>query len=122
MKLIYICSPYAGDVRRNTELARAYCAAAVTEGVIPVAPHLIFPQFLDDSDPKQREIGLMMGLELLNKCEELWLCTQEMFPGMVLEYKHALRAGITTWDRSADWMHITLEGGGQDLCLFTHQT
>lgn len=120
MKLVYICSPYAGDITRNTELARACCAAAVDKGVIPLAPHLLFPQFLDDSDPRQREMGLTMGLELLGKCDELWLCTPHLSSGMKREYDYAIRAGILVIDRSQDWQDITM--GGLEQCISTHQT
>ena len=44
--IVYICSPYAGDVSKNVENARNYSRFAVDKGYIPVAPHLLFPQFL----------------------------------------------------------------------------
>ena len=53
--IVYICSPYAGDVENNTAAARRYCRFAVEVGYIPIAPHLLFPQFLNDSNPKERE-------------------------------------------------------------------
>ena len=49
--IVYICSPYAGDVQANTEAARRYSRFAVETGYIPIAPHLLFPQFLNDADP-----------------------------------------------------------------------
>ncbi len=58
MKLVYIASPYAGDVQSNTEAAKSYCRAALEEGVVPIAPHLLYPQFLEDSDPAERNLGL----------------------------------------------------------------
>ena len=39
--LVYICSPYSGDVDRNTEKARRYCRFAVDQGAIPLAAHLL---------------------------------------------------------------------------------
>jgi hypothetical protein len=41
--IVYICSPYAGDVEENVKAARRYCRFAVNQGYIPVAPHLLFP-------------------------------------------------------------------------------
>ena len=41
--LVYVASPYAGDILHNTELARRYCRYAVDQGCIPLAPHLLFP-------------------------------------------------------------------------------
>ena len=46
--LVFICSPYAGDITHNVENARRYCRFAVAKGYIPIAPHLLFPQFMND--------------------------------------------------------------------------
>ena len=59
--IVYICSPYAGDVSKNVENARSFSRFAVDKGYIPVAPHLLFPQFLNDSNPKERQLGLFFG-------------------------------------------------------------
>lgn len=72
LPLVYIASPFAGDMERNVERARGYCRFAVSKGCIPLAPHLHYPQFMDDDDPKQRELGLRFALILLGKCDELW--------------------------------------------------
>lgn len=45
--LVYICSPYYGDIDSNVELARALCARAASRHKIPLAPHLLFPHFMD---------------------------------------------------------------------------
>ena len=52
--IVYICSPYAGDVERNVESAQRYSRFAVEKGYIPIAPHLLFPHFLNDRNPKER--------------------------------------------------------------------
>jgi len=72
LPLVYIASPFAGDTERNTERARGYCRLAVSKGYIPLAPHLHYPQFMDDDDQSQREMGLRFALILLGKCDELW--------------------------------------------------
>ena len=69
--LVYICSPFAGDEERNMEKARRYSRFAVRQACIPVAPHLLFPQFMDDSVPAERSIALFMGMVLLGKCEQV---------------------------------------------------
>ena len=48
MPLVYICSPYSGDTEENTEKARRYSRFAADAGTIPIAPHLLFPQFLSE--------------------------------------------------------------------------
>lgn len=52
MRLVYISSPMRGDVERNIQRARDYCAYAASCGVIPLAPHTIFTQYLDDEQPE----------------------------------------------------------------------
>lgn len=73
LPLVYIASPFAGDTERNTERAQGYCRFAVSKGCIPLAPHLHYPQFMDDYDKEQRELGLFFALVLLGKCDELWV-------------------------------------------------
>lgn len=70
--LIFICSPYRGDVEANTQKARSYCRFAIRRVCIPFAPHLLFTQFLDDSIARERENGMAMGLSMLALCDELW--------------------------------------------------
>lgn len=72
MKRVYVCSPLRGDIQGNMKKAASYCRFAVENGVFPIAPHIYCTQFLDDNIPQEREVGLKMGLELLEDCEELW--------------------------------------------------
>ena len=44
--LVYICSPYSGDVEANVELARRFSAFTVSARQIPLAPHFHYPQFM----------------------------------------------------------------------------
>ena len=46
--LVFICSPFAGNIERNTRRARDFCRFAVSENCIPIAPHLLFPQFMEE--------------------------------------------------------------------------
>ena len=48
--LVYVCSPYRGDVEKNIELARKYSRFTFEEKNIPITPHLLYPQFLNDND------------------------------------------------------------------------
>ena len=91
--LVYICSPYAGDIETNTAAARRYCRFAVEAGYIPIAPHLLFPQFLNDSDPKERELGLFFGNALLSKCVEMFVFGSRISEGMEAEIKRATWKG-----------------------------
>ena len=92
--LVYIASPYAGDTETNVRRAQGYCRFAVTKNRIPIAPHLHYPQFMDDSDKEQRELGLFFALVLLGKCDELWIFGDRVSNGMSQEIKKAEKRGI----------------------------
>lgn len=87
--IVYICSPYSGDVEKNVEAAQKYSRFAVDTGYIPIAPHLLFPQFLNDSDPKERSLGLFFGNALMSKCSEVWVFGSRISSGMEAEIKRA---------------------------------
>jgi len=92
--LVFICSPLAGDVEHNLERARRYCRFAVMKAAIPLAPHLLFPQFMDDGSQEERSLAIFMGLALLSKCHELWCFGNKISPGMAIELEKAKRLGI----------------------------
>ena len=91
--IVYICSPYAGNIENNIANARRYSRFAVEAGYIPIAPHLLFPQFLDDDDPKERELGLFFGNAILSKCAEMWVFGDRISEGMEAEIKRATWKG-----------------------------
>lgn len=91
--LVYICSPFAGDTERNIRRARGYCRFVVSKGCIPLAPHLHYPQFMDDGDKEERELGLRFALILLGKCDELWVFGNAS-SGMSKEIARAKRRGM----------------------------
>ena len=87
--IVYIASPFAGDTKRNIEQARKYCRFAVRQQCIPLAPHLLFPQFMNDRNPAERELALRFALILLGKCSELWVFGESISQGMAAEIKKA---------------------------------
>ncbi|OCN00874.1 hypothetical protein A7X67_10555 [Clostridium sp. W14A] len=104
MKLVYICSPYAGDVESNVRFAKAACRYAMKQGCAPVAVHLLYPQILNDAVPAERKAGIQMGLRVLASCEELWACGDTISHGMSCEIAKAKRLGITVRYLSAEQM------------------
>ena len=90
--LVYISSPYSGDIERNTENARKYSRFAVDKHCIPIAPHLLFPQFM--SEENERETALFMGIVLLTKCAEIWVFGEYISSSMTVEIAKAVRKGI----------------------------
>ena len=140
-KLVYICSPYAGNVSgagkadaegeagetskvrnvskaenagearnvgdestdcqtaiiaQNIQNAIRYCRFAISEGVVPVASHLMYPQMLDDGDTAERALGLRFGIRLLELCSEIWVFAdddRDISKGMWAEIEAAARLG-----------------------------
>ena len=87
--VVYICSPFSGNVERNAENARRYCRFAVDSGYIPLAPHLLFPQFMNDKDTDERRLALFMDIALLSKCAQLWVFGGNITKGMGIEIEKA---------------------------------
>ena len=83
--LVYICSYLAGDIENNTQKARCYCRFAVRNGSIPLAPHLFFPQFMDDTVPAERSFEMFMNMVLLGKCDQMWVFGSRISTEMAAE-------------------------------------
>lgn len=88
-KRVYICSPYQGNTERNAMRARLYCRFAYESGFVPIAPHIYFTQFLDDSDKNERAAGIRYGLEQLWQCREVWVFGERISDGMRAEIELA---------------------------------
>ena len=85
--LVYICSPFSGDVENNVIKARTYSRYALDRGNIPIAPHLLFPQFM--SDESERRLAMHFNYVLLGKCEEVWVFGDHISLGMAEEIRVA---------------------------------
>lgn len=58
-----IISPFAGDKDLHTQYALACAEDCINLGEAPFASHLLYPLFLDDSDPEDRQVGIRCGQE-----------------------------------------------------------
>lgn len=100
-KLVYICSPCRGDYEKNIQKAQGYCREAMElwPDVLPIAPHVYFTQFLDDTNEKERELGMAAGIALLSMCDEIWVYgADNPSQGMSSEIKYAIEHGIPVKD------------------------
>ena len=91
-KLVYICSRYSGDTEGNTAKAVRYSRVAVNEGVVPIAPHLLLPLYMDEE--KERGKAIAMDLVILERCDELWVFGEEWSAGMKAEIEAAGSLGM----------------------------
>ena len=103
-KHVYICSPFrpistnpiltANELIDNLKLAKDACTFAALRGCEPVAPHLYYPQFLNDDDEVERTLGMELGIRALRSCDELWIMSCRISSGMSAEIKEAQKCGI----------------------------
>lgn len=98
----FVCSPWRTDNIEDChfyiDLAKIICRNITMNGRIPVAPHLYFPQFLNDDRKKERAWGLAAGLCLLEACSEMTVVVIDGYisEGMQQEIWHAIYdLGIT---------------------------
>jgi hypothetical protein len=87
--IVFISSPYRGDVENNIMQASEICRICALGGVTPYAPHLFFTRFLDDDDPAERSAGIDGGLEVMERCDEVWFFGEVLSAGMRAEANHA---------------------------------
>lgn len=96
---VYVCSPLRAPDSETLALhltwARAMCLKAWTAGYLPLAPHLYFPQFLDDDDPRTRAAGISLGLDLLLTASQVFALEVPVSDGMSRELEAARRHGIS---------------------------
>ncbi len=93
--IVYICSPFRRNYQQNRIKANLYSRFAYEKGCLPITPHAIFPQFLDDEKKSERKAGMEMGLQLLDMCNELWVFGLKFSDGMKAEIEKAQEKGIS---------------------------
>lgn len=100
MDKVYIISRYRADTYKQREfnkaVARYFCRKVIDEGNIPVAPHIYYTQFLDDSYPYERDLGLRLALNELRGCQRflMVIVDGEISEGMQGELAEVGRLGI----------------------------
>lgn len=73
MKLVYICSPYGGDMQDYVK-AKAYCREVIREGNLPVAMHVYLPPLIQRDEiesEKDREYDMEAAEAMIPHCDEV---------------------------------------------------
>lgn len=106
---VIVESPYAGNVDRNVEYARAAVRDSVLRGEAPIASHLLFtqPGILDDDVPAERSLGIEAGLAWGSVADKTVVYTDRgVSSGMAMGIKRAHNEGrpveyrqIAGWSR-----------------------
>ena len=91
---------------KNLRKAREYCRIVVNAGHRPMAPHLLFPQFLDEKIPEHRALGIALGIEELKTCDQLWYWDQPS-AGMIQEIEFCVKNNIeVVWHGKEPYQHV----------------
>ena len=96
MKVVFVCSPFRGNIKENVALAKRLCRKAAMEGHAVICPHLCFPAFLREEVETEREMGIKAGLKLLEMADEVWVADGKITAGMSREIARAGELGIPT--------------------------
>lgn len=92
----YVCSPFSAETEKDKyfyiDLATVICRSLAKDGRMPIAPHLYFPNFLDDDNEEERAWGLTAGIALLDTCHEMTVIVIDSYisEGMQQEIWHAI--------------------------------
>ena len=93
--LLYVCSPYRGDTKRNKEYARQLTKAALNNNFVPVTVHLYLTEVTDDNKPEERRRGMAAGMEILTHCKYILIGDRYgISEGMKAEMAMAAMKGI----------------------------
>lgn len=103
--LVYICSPFSGDIEGNKQKAAEFAFFAYKQGCIPVTPHLLFP-FMNDESPNERALALHMDIVLMGKCQEVWVLSERITSGMSAEIEKATSRRQTVRYFSNDFVEV----------------
>lgn len=88
---VYVCHPFSADPIRNILRVRGIARGLIDAGHCPVAPHLYYPQIVNEDT--ERDLAMSLCLELVSTCDELRVYG-EPSPGMRREIDHARRIGV----------------------------
>lgn len=94
--LVYIAHPMGGDIPGNKAKVLGICRAILSDSVIPFAPYLTAFDYLDDSNPDQRRMGMEMNKYFFDQkiIDVLLICGDRISSGVRSEIKLALENGI----------------------------
>ena len=115
-RLCFLASPLAGDTQSNIALAQTLSAELCAKNVMPIAPHLLCTQFLDDTKPSERQLGLKIAMRLLPHCQVLLVYTPlGIAKGMQSELTAAMTLRLPIFEISSH-SPLTLSEG-TELCV-----
>lgn len=76
MKVIYVCSRFAGDIKKHKKWARKFSNFVASQGNVPVTVHLFLDEAMGLSESngvEDRKKLLEAGKLIVTKCDEVWV-------------------------------------------------
>jgi hypothetical protein len=97
-KKIFVCLPLRGDIEANKAKAKKFCReVCLLDNHNAFAPHVFYTEFLDEMNDEERKLGILLGLDWLYACNELWAFAdvyEDCSTGMKMEIEFALKNRI----------------------------
>ena len=93
-KLVYICAPLQGNVKKNIEFARQKALEVFADGDVPICPHILFSYAANPNHPEQDAKTKEMSLRLLEACQQVNVYGSVWTDEMWDEIHHASKLGI----------------------------
>lgn len=95
MRACFISHPFAANPEENTKRVARIARTLAHDGVLPLAPQIYLPQFIDEVT--ERDLALRLCLELVALSDEVRVFG-EPSAGMRLEIAEAWRLGVPVVD------------------------
>lgn len=89
---VYVCHPFSGDPEGNAARVRGLCRKLHRQGVLPIAPQIYLPQFVDEATERVRAMELC--IHLLELCDAIYVYGTHLTTGMRKELWHASSKGM----------------------------
>ena|SRR5713101_1232582 len=110
IRTVFISHPFSSDPGRNQNAIAVIARRLARNGVLPLAPQLYLPHFLDEAT--ERDLALRLCLRLVGLADEVQIFGSPS-EGMKLEIAEARRLGIPIVDGRQPNAH----GEASDHCL-----
>lgn len=89
-KIVYIASPFAGDIEKNIEKTKLYSRYVLECGFVPFNPILNLLGVVKEET--EREVAMNADLAILQRADEVWAFGKPS-PGMIREIRKAEMLG-----------------------------
>ena len=93
--LAYVCAPGRSHKDIYAGYTKEYCKTLFEHGYTPIAPTLLFSQFIDLTKPDQQNEAQAMNKVLIRKSRIMFVCGENITPTMQSEMLYAKDIGMT---------------------------